>query len=95
MTEQFQSDPAEAVQASISMSLSNMNGIFALAAAMAGRGLLDKSDVDIMHDYMLRPLTNDGGHAEMMALHTHRIDDLCATLAMAIDELEGGPAVDE
>lgn len=95
MTEQFQSDTAEAIQASISMSLSNINGIFALAAAMAGRGLLDKADVDIMHDYMLRPLNNDGGHADMMALHTRRIDDLCTTLAMAIEQLEGRPAVDE
>jgi hypothetical protein len=94
MKEQFQSDTAEAVQASISMSLSNMNGIFALAAAMAGRGLLDKANVDMLHDYMLRPLTNDGGHAEMMALHTRRIDDLCATLAMAIEQLEGGSASD-
>lgn len=94
MKEQFQSGPAEAVQAAISMSLSNMNGIFALAAAMAGRGLLGKADVDTLHDYMLRPLTNDGGHAEMMALHTRRIDDLCGVLVNAIDQLDGGLGVD-
>jgi hypothetical protein len=90
MQEQFQAETAEAVQASISMGISNMNGIIALAIAMAGRGLLDKSNVDTLHEYMLRPLSADGAHAEMMALHTRRIDDLCSELAKAIGERDDG-----
>lgn len=90
MEERFEADPAEATQVAISMGISNMNGIFALAGAMAGRGLLSKADAQMLHDYMLKPMSNDGGNAEMMALHTRRLDDLCAILVMAIGKLERG-----
>lgn len=89
MTEQFDASPAEATQSAISMGLSAFNGIFALAAALAGRGLLTKEDVQFLHENMLQPLNNDGGKAEMMALQTRRLDELCSTLVRAIDNRAG------
>lgn len=87
MNEQFQVDTAEAVQASISMNISTFNGIFAIAAALARRGLLSSDDVKHLHNGMLQPLNNDGVPGELMALQVRRIDELCSTLAVTIDKL--------
>lgn len=86
MTEQFESDGAEAIQAAISMGISAFNGVFALTAAMARQGLLSKKDVEYLHEGMLQPLTNDGSNLEIMALQSKRIDELCAVLAKLIEE---------
>lgn len=90
MTEQIEASPTEAAQSAISMGLSALNGVFALAAAMAGRGLLSKADVKYLHENMLQPLNNEGGSAEIMALQTKRLDELCATLVRAIEKLDSG-----
>lgn len=87
VNEQFNADPVEATQSAISMGISAMNGVFALAGAMAGRGMLSKSDVGFLHDNMLKPLTNDGCHQGMMAMQMKQLDDLCATLLMAMDQI--------
>lgn len=86
MTEQFESDGAEAIQASIAMGISAFNGIFALSAAMVRQGLLSKKDVEHLHEGMLQPLTNDGSNLEMMALQSRRIDELCSILIQHIGE---------
>lgn len=86
MTEQFQADPTEATQAAISMGLSTFNGVFALASVLARHGLMQKDDVEFLHHNMLQPLTNDGSSQEIMALQTKRLDELCALLALSIEQ---------
>jgi hypothetical protein len=81
----FEASTDEAAQTAIALSLSAFNGIFALAAAMASRGLLSKEDVDNLHQSMLLPLTSEGTIPEVMALQTRRLDDLCSALLVAVD----------
>ena len=91
MTEEFESNPAQATQAALSMGLSAMNGIFALVGALAGRGLLSKDNIDFLHSSMLAPLTNEGGNIEMMALQMRRIDELCAVVVSVIEGKDTDP----
>jgi hypothetical protein len=86
--EQFESTNAEATQAALSMGISAMNGIIALAGAMAGRGLLAKADVEFLHKSMLKPLATETGNAEILALQTRRIDELCSTIHVEIERLD-------
>lgn len=84
--EQFRASAEEAAQSALSLGLSATNGVFALAGAMAGRGLLSKTDVDFLHDNMLRPLTNEGGVPELLALQMRRLDELCGVMSKLISE---------
>ncbi|EKU74616.1 hypothetical protein [Sphingobium yanoikuyae] len=88
MKDQFQGSPEEAAQSAISLALSAFNGVFALAAAMAGRGILSKGDVEYLHAQMLAPLDNRGAIEAMMAAQSQKIDELCSIMATLISQNE-------
>ncbi|MFL0413931.1 hypothetical protein [uncultured Sphingomonas sp.] len=84
MNEKFEASIAEAAQTAIALSQSAFNGVFALAAAMAGGGLLSKECLEYLHQNMLLPLTCEGAIPEVMALQAKRLDELCAALSVAV-----------
>jgi hypothetical protein len=81
----FEADVETVAQTAITLSLSAFNGVFALAATMASRGLLSKADVEYLHQSMLLPLTSEGAVPEIMALQTRRLDELCSALSVAVE----------
>jgi DNA-binding Xre family transcriptional regulator len=89
VAQQFEASAEQAAQTAIALSLSSFNGIFALAAAMVGRGMLSKEHVEYLHQNMLLPLNTEGAIPEVMALQAKRLDELCSALSVAVGEGTG------